>query len=388
MKLAKRIAEIEPSITLAISVRAKKMKAEGIRVIDFGAGEPDFDSPACVKQAAIQAINSGFTKYTPVSGISELKAAICDKLKKDNGLDYSPDQIVVSCGAKHSLFSIIQVLCEEGDEVIIPSPYWVSYPAMVKLAGAQPVIVKAEMGNNFKLNEEDLSSSITARTKAVILNSPVNPTGSVYQKNELAKIADIALTRNIFIISDEIYEKIVYDDSRHLSIASLNKKTYQSTIVVNGVSKSYSMTGWRIGYMAGPRRIAEAITVFQGHSTSNPASISQKAALAALRNGGPFIKDMQKEFEKRRNYILGGFQKIDKLSFSRPQGAFYLFCNISELGMDSINFSSHLLAQQKVAVTPGIAFGDDHYVRISFATSMDDIKEGVDRIGRFIKENF
>jgi aspartate aminotransferase len=388
MKLAKRIAEIEPSITLAITARAKKMKAEGTRVIDFAAGEPDFDSPACVKQAAIQAINSGFTKYTPVSGISELKAAICDKLKKDNGLDYSPDQIVVSCGAKHTLFNIIQVLCQEGDEVIIPSPYWVSYPAMVKLAGAQPVIAKAEASNNFKLNESGLSSSITARTKAVILNSPVNPTGSVYQKNELAKIADIALRRNIFIISDEIYEKIVYDNSRHVSIASLNKKTYQSTIVVNGVSKAYSMTGWRIGYMAGPRRIAEAITALQGHSTSNPASISQKAALAALRNGGQFVKDMQKEFEKRRNYILGGLGKIDKLSFCRPQGAFYLFCNISELGMGSIDFSTQLLAQQKVAVTPGIAFGDDHYVRISFATSMDDIKEGVDRIGRFIKENF
>ncbi len=388
MKLAKRISKVEPSVTLAITAQAKEMKAAGVKVINFGAGEPDFDSCPCAKQAAIQAINSGFTKYTPVAGIEELKAAIRDKFKKDNGLDYGLNQIVVSCGAKHSIFNIIQVLCEEGDEVIIPSPYWVSYPAMVKLAGARPVIAKTETGNNFKLEEKALSSLITARTRAIILNSPSNPTGSVYQKKELEKISDIAARHNIFIISDEIYEKIVYDDSRHISIASLNKKSYQSTIVVNGVSKAYSMTGWRIGYLAAPPEVARAVATFQGHSTSNPASISQKAALAALKGGEQFIRDMQKKFGKRRDCILSGLQKIDRLSFNKPQGAFYLFCNISKLGMDSVSFSRQLLEQEKVALTPGIAFGDDRYVRISFATGMDDIKEGVERITGFIRKNF
>ena len=385
MKLAKRISEVEPSVTLAITAQAKEMKAAGVKVIDFGAGEPDFDSCSCAREAAIQAINSGFTKYTPVAGIEELKAAIRDKFKKDNGLDYGLDQIVVSCGAKHSIFNIVQVLCEEGDEVIIPSPYWVSYPAIVKLAGARPVIAKTETGNNFKLEEKALSSLITARTRAIILNSPANPTGSVYQKKELEKISDIAARHNIFIISDEIYEKIVYDDSRHISIASLNKKSYQSTIVVNGVSKAYSMTGWRIGYLAAPPEVARAVATFQGHSTSNPASISQKAALGALKGGEQFIRDMQKEFGKRRDCVLSGLQKIDILSFNKPQGAFYLFCNISKLGMDSVSFSRQLLNQEKVALTPGIAFGDDRYVRISFAANMDDIKEGVERIARFVK---
>jgi aspartate aminotransferase len=384
MKLSEKFADIKPSATLAITARAKELSSRGIKVINFAAGEPDFNSPLHVRKAAIRAINSGFTKYTPVSGTKELKEAIRDKFKNDNRLDYKIEQLVVSCGAKHSLFNILQVLSEQGDEVIIPSPYWVSYPQMVKLAGAKPIIVRTELKDQFKLGKAKLADFITARTKAIILNNPANPTGSVYTQPELVEIAKLAVRHNICIISDEIYEKIIYDNVRHISIASLNREINRLTIVVNGVSKAYSMTGWRIGYMAGPPALASAVTILQSHSTSNPSSIAQKAALAALRGGGRFTIKIQKEFNRRRNYILKELQKIDKISFFRPQGAFYLFCNVSELGMDSLSFTRRLLDQEKVALVPGIVFGEDDYVRISFATGMEDIKEGIKRLKRFI----
>ncbi|MEA3328323.1 MAG: pyridoxal phosphate-dependent aminotransferase [Candidatus Omnitrophota bacterium] len=384
MNLAKKIAGIKPSVTLAVTSQAKQMAGRGIRVINFAAGEPDFNTPLHVRTAAIQAINNGFTKYTPVSGARELKAAICDKLRRDNALNYQTEQIVVSCGAKHSLFNILQVLCQKGDQVIIASPYWVSYPQMVKLAGARPIIIPTKINNQFKMTGKQLASSITSRTRAVILNSPANPTGSVYNREELAEIARVVLRHNIYLISDEIYEKIIYDKKRHISIASLNKKVNKITIVVNGLSKAYSMTGWRIGYLAGPKELASAVAVLQSHSTSNPNSIAQKAALTALNGKEEFIVKMQKEFSKRRNYLLKEIRKIDKISFSKPEGAFYLFCDISKTGRGSLNFSQKLLEREKVAVVPGVAFGEDNYIRLSFATGMEDIKEGVNRLAKFI----
>jgi aspartate aminotransferase len=387
MKLAKRVSDIGESVTLEITSKAKKMAKEGIDVVSFAAGEPDFDTPDFIKQAAIKAINDGFTKYTPSSGMLELREAISRKFKKDNGLDYSPNQIVVSNGAKHSLYNVFQALCEEGDEVIIPSPYWLSYPAMVKMSGANCMFVQTSARNNFKVTEKDIASKISENTKCLILNSPSNPTGSLYEKQELEMIAGLAVKHKFFVISDEIYEKLIYDNKKYVSIASLGKDIYDLTVTVNGVSKSYSMTGWRIGYAAGPLEIIKAIANVQSHATSNPASISQKAALAALTGDQKFIEDMRQEFKKRRDFMVSRINKMKSISCTMPDGAFYVFCDISKLKEGSAKIANRLLDEAKVAVIPGEPFGADSFIRLSFATGMEVIKKGMDRIEEWLNKN-
>jgi len=386
IKLAKRVSDIAESVTLQIASRAKKMAMEGVDVVNFAAGEPDFDTPMHIKTAGIEAIKSGFTKYTPSSGMPELKEAIAQKFKKDNSLEYSVSQIIVSSGAKHSLNNIFQVLCEEGDEVLIPAPYWLSYPAMVKMASAVPVFVKTSGKNNFKVTEEGLASKITKKTKCLILNSPSNPTGSVYSQEELKFIAKLAVKNKFFVISDEIYEKLVYGNAKHLSIASLGKDIYDQTITVNGLSKSYSMTGWRIGYAAGPAEIIKAASNLQSHATSNASSISQKAALAAVTGPQECVEEMRAEFEKRRDYMVSGINATDRISCMKPDGAFYVLCDISKLKMSSAEAANRLLDEANVAVIPGEPFGDDSVIRLSFATGMPAIKKGLERIEKWVKK--
>ncbi len=379
-RLGERLKKINPSSTLAITTKAKKLMSEGRDIINFAAGEPDFDTPDFIKNAAIEAIKSGFTKYTSTTGTLELKNLICEKFKKDNSLIYSPNQIVVSCGAKHSIFNTLLTLVNKGDEVIIPSPYWVSYPEMVSICEGKSCIVETSPKNNFKIKPADLEKHISAKTKAFILNSPSNPTGCVYNLDELKEIAKICVKKKIFIISDEIYEKIIYDNLKYISIASLGRDIYELTITVNGLSKSFSMTGWRIGYLGGPQDVVDAISKLQDHSTSNPTSISQKAAEAALGAPDDFTKNICQEFQKRRDYIVLRLQEIKKLNFVLPQGAFYVFCGISKTGMDSQTFADRILEEASVALIPGQGFGRDDYIRISFATSMEQIKKGMDRI--------
>ncbi len=388
--LSERTQRIKPSATMAMDARAKSMKAQGIDVLNFGLGEPDFDTPEHVKEAAIRAIRDGFTKYTAVGGIDELKEAIRRKLAVDNNIDYAKEEIIVSCGAKHSLYNIAQALFNPGDEIIIPVPYWVSYPDQALLNDALPVFVPTYEEDNFMLRPEALESKITAKTRALILNSPSNPTGSAYNEKALAVIADLAVRRNIFVISDEIYEKFVYDGARHESIASLGGEIKKRTIVVNGLSKSHAMTGWRIGYAAGPREIINAMTSIQSQSTSNPSSISQKAAVAALTGPQEFVSVMHTEFDRRRKVLVGGLNAIDGISCMNPTGAFYAFPNVSKLfgksvGARRINSSldvaTYLLEEANIALVHGGAFGDDRYIRISYATSMDTIRKGLERIG-------
>lgn len=389
MQLANRVKGIKPSPTLAITAKANALRAEGVDLIAFGAGEPDFDTPQNIKDAAIRAINEGFTKYCPVGGTVELKEVIAEKLKKDNDLSYNIAQIVVSCGAKHSIYNIIQAILEKGTEIIIPAPYWVSYPPMAILADADPVIINTREEEGFKLSPKEFKQAITEKTRAIVLNSPANPTGASYRKEELEEIAEVAVEKNVFVISDEIYEKLIYDDSIFTSIASLSKEIYDLTITVNGVSKAYAMTGWRIGYAAGPKEIIEAMTKTQSQSTSNPTSISLKAATEALRGPQEAVEEMRKEFAKRRDYIVERCNSIEGMNCPRPQGAFYVFPNISGLlgksfGAKRINSSTeladYLLDTAKVAVVPGIAFGAEGYLRLSYATSLDNIKKGMDRI--------
>lgn len=380
MEFSKRAQSIKASLTLAITSKAKKLKAEGQDIINFAGGEPDFDTPQHIKAAAIEAINEGFTKYTPSAGAGFLIKAISEKFKKDNNLDYSEKQIVVSCGAKHSLFNVIQVLCDEGDEVIIPSPYWVSYPEMVNFAQGRPVVVKTEERDNFKLTKDALKKHITDKSKLLILNSPSNPTGCVYTKEELEAIAELVIKHKIYVISDEIYEKIIYDGNKHVSIASLGKDMYDLTITVNGVSKAYSMTGWRIGYLGASEEIAAYVKNLQSHSTSNPASISQKAAYAALTQEDKFILKMVSEFDKRRKRIVEGLNTIKGFSCDIPRGSFYCFCNIKDTGLTSMAMAEKLLDEVGVAVVPGVAFGDDLYIRISYACSLAQIEEGLRRL--------
>jgi len=387
--LSERAKKIKPSPTLAIDSKAKAMKASGVDVISFGVGEPDFDTPENIKEAAVRAMKEGFTKYTPVGGIDALKDAIIEKLEKDNGLSYKREEIIVSCGAKHSLYNIAQALYGPGDEVIIPSPYWVSYPDQVLLNDATPVFVKTYEKDSFILRPEALEAAITKKTKAIILNSPSNPTGLTYDKKALEGIADAALKHNFYIVSDEIYEKLVYDGVKHISIASLGKEVQAKTIVVNGLSKSHAMTGWRIGYAAGPAEIVKAMTNIQSQSTSNPNSIAQKAAVEALRGPQDFIGKMLAEFDVRRKYLVSELNKIKGLSCITPTGAFYAFPNTSKIYgrsykgkkiSSSTDLALYLLEEAKVALVHGEAFGDDSYVRLSYATSMDDIRRGVERI--------
>lgn len=387
--LSERAKKIKPSPTLAMDAKAKAMKAQGVDVVNFGVGEPDYDTPDHIKEAAIKAIREGFTKYTPVGGIDELKDAVIDKFKTDNGLEYVREEILVSCGAKHSLYNIAQALFGPGDEVIIPAPYWVSYPDQVLLNDGIPVIVATSESDNFMIRPEAFEAAITKKTKALILNSPSNPTGLAYDRKTLEAIARIAVKHNIMIVSDEIYEKLVYDGTEHISIASLGKEIRDLTIVVNGLSKSHAMTGWRMGYAAGPKDVIKAMTNIQSQSTSNPTSISQKAAVAALRGPQDFIGTMRAEFDRRRSYLVDRLNAIDGVRCLKPNGAFYAFPDVSALYgkkagdrtiNSSLDFALYLLEEAQVALVHGEAFGDDRYIRLSYATSMENIEKGVERI--------
>ncbi len=392
MLLSKKAEQISPSLTLAIDAKAKKMKADGIDVIGFGAGEPDFNTPRNIQDAAIKAIQEGMTKYTATSGIIELKQAIIRKLKDDNNLNYVPSQIIVSTGAKQSLANAFQAILNPGDEVLIGVPYWVSYPELVMLADGEPVYVETEEVNAFKLTIESLNRAITSKSKAIVLNSPNNPTGTVYSKEELIEIAEFAKINNLIIISDEIYEKLLYGNSGHISIASLSEDAYNRTIVINGVSKAYAMTGWRIGYAAASAELVALMSNIQSHTTSNPNSIAQYASVEALNGQQNDINKMIEQFKLRRDYMVERINSIKNLSCIKPEGAFYVMVNISnvlnksidgKIIKDSLAFSELLLEKEKVAVIPGIAFGVDNYIRLSYATSMENIKNGLDRIERF-----
>ncbi|PYL93735.1 MAG: aspartate aminotransferase [Verrucomicrobia bacterium] len=385
MEISERAAQLTPSLTLSIDSKAKAMKAEGIDVCGFGAGEPDFDTPEHIKAAAIEALQAGFTKYTPSAGIPELRAAIAEKLAADNGLTYRAGQVVVSNGAKHACYNAILATCQPGDEVIIPAPYWVSYPDMVRLVGAEPVIVPTTERNNWKMRPEDFENAMTPRTKMLIMNTPCNPTGSVYTREELEAIVEVASGEDIYILSDEIYEKLVYDDTKHVSIGSLSKEAYDLTITVNGFSKSYAMTGWRLGYLAAPEAVAKAVDSIQSHTTANPSSFSQRGALAALKGDQQAVADMREEFDMRRNYMIDRLSKIPNVTAVKPQGAFYVLLNVSQLGLTSQNFADRLLSKANVAVVPGAAFGDDRTIRLSYATSIDIIKKGLDRLQDFCR---
>jgi len=389
MRLAERTKAIKPSPTLAMNAKASALKAAGVDVTNFGVGEPDFDTPENIKEAAIKALRDGFTKYTPVDGIPELKTAIIEKFKKDNGLHYEKDEVLVSCGAKHSLYNIAEALFGPGDEVLIPAPYWVTYPDQVLLNDASPVIIETDEENSFVVTPELLRKKISPRTKAIILNSPSNPTGLAYDKKSLEEIAKLAVEHDFYIISDEIYEKLVYDGFRHISIASLGEEVKQRTIVVNGLSKSHAMTGWRIGFTAGPKDITKAMTNIQSQSTSNVTSITQKASVEALNGPQDFLQTMLSEFDKRRKYMVERLNAMKGVTCKTPVGAFYAFPNVSSyFGKkfngtsvnNSLELSTYLLEQGKVALVPGSAFGDDKYIRLSYATSMENVKKGLDRI--------
>ena len=383
-RLAARLSKINPSSTLAITAKAKKLRAEGKDIVNLAAGEPDFDTPDFIKAQGIQAIQSGFTKYTPSTGTPELKKSICEKFKNENGLSYEPSQIVVSCGAKHSIFNSLFVLTGPGDEVLIPLPYWVSYPEMVNLCEATPCLIPTDFKNNFKINAKDLEDHITKKSKVLILNSPSNPTGCVYSRKELEEIAAVCVKNGIFVISDEIYEKLIFDGLKHVSMASLGNEIYSLTITVNGLSKSYSMTGWRIGYLGAPQEIVSALSKVQDHSTSNPTSISQKAGLAALNTPEDFSKGICQEFQKRRDYAVLRLKDIKKISFNLPQGAFYIFCDISLTGLTSDVFAERLLEEAFVSLIPGRGFGRNDFVRLSFATSLEQLEKGFDRIEKWV----
>jgi aspartate aminotransferase len=395
MDLSNKAMKINPSITLEITAKAKELKESGVDVVSFGAGEPDFNTPENIIEAAIKAMKDGKTKYTPTSGILDLRKSICDKFKKDNELNYDTDQIVVSTGAKQSLANTFLAILNEGDEVIIPTPYWVSYPELAKLAGGLPVFINTNKENDYKYSVKELRNLITSKTKAILVNSPNNPTGSIYTREELTEIAELAKEYDLIIISDEIYEKLIYDNEKHISIASISKDSYERTIVINGLSKAYAMTGWRIGYSASSKEIAKLMSSVQSHVTSNINSISQYAAIEALNGPQDSIKIMIKEFEKRRNYMIDRINKIHGLSIIRPKGAFYIMVCIEnyfgkkingEIINSSLDFSKSLLNEENVAVIPGIAFGLDNYIRLSYATSMEIIEEGLNRLEKYLRK--
>ena len=394
MKLAARVGRIVPSPTLSITATAKAMAAQGIDVIDFASGEPDFDTPEPVKAAAEAAIRAGFTKYTPSSGIDELRSAIVDKLKDEQGLHYDKSQILVSCGAKHSLYNVAEALLEAGDELIIPVPFWVSYQDQTLLNDATPVLLQTQERDGYTITQEALEAVITPRTKAIIVNSPCNPTGATYDRTTLERIAAVALRHDLVIISDEIYEKVLYDGVQHISIASLSPEVAARTVVINGVSKAYAMTGWRIGYAAGPKPLLTAMANIQSQSTSNPCSISQKAAVAALRLGNPFTTVMVAEFDRRRRLMVERLNKMPGVTCRMPTGAFYAFPNVSGLLTkrwknqpigSAANLATYLLNEAQVALVPGEPFGSDVHIRLSYATSMEAIERGLTRIEAAIR---
>ncbi len=378
------ITGIEPSISLAVTSKAKTLAAEGKQVINFAAGEPDFDTPDCIKQAAIDALARGETKYTPSSGLLALRKAIAAKLESENGLHYEPGQIIVSCGAKHSLFNVIMALCSPGDEVIFASPYWLSYPEMIRVASAVPVILPTREDQDFKLTPVALAAAITPRSRTLILNSPSNPIGNVYSADELRALGEVALAHDLWIISDEIYEKMIYDGLTHASIGSFGEDFLRKTVTVNGFSKAFSMTGWRLGYAAAPPEVARAVDSLQSHSTSNPTTFAQYGALAALAAGDAVIAGMLTAFAERRDLMVDLIAAIDGVTCVRPQGAFYMLPNISAFGLDSATFASRLIDEYQVASVPGAAFGDDHCIRLSYACGPDSIREGVKRLATFI----
>lgn len=388
INLSKNVAKIKQSVTLEITAIAQEMKDKGINVISFGAGEPDFNTPDNISKKGIKSIEEGHTKYTAASGVLDLKKAICSKLLSDNGLEYKPENIIVSNGAKHSLYNICLTILDEGDEVIIPKPFWVSYPEIVSICGGVPIYVKLKEENDFKYNIDDLKKVVSEKTKAIIINSPNNPTGSVYDKENLEEIGKFAKENNLVVISDEIYEKLIYE-GEHISIASLSEDLKERTLVVNGMSKAYSMTGWRIGYVAGPKECIKAMSNLQSHTTSNPSSISQQASIEALVGNQDKIEEMRVNFKERRDYMVETINSIEGLSCKKPKGAFYVMVNISKIKgktigdfkiESSIDFCKMLLEKSNVAVVPGIAFGTDDFVRMSYAISMDNIEEGLDRI--------
>ena len=395
LAVSHRCQAIAPSPTLAIDTRAKEMKARGVDVISFGAGEPDFPTPAHIVDAAKEALDLGMTRYTPASGTFELRKAICDKLERDNDLCYKPQDIVVSSGAKHSLYNIFQAIIDPGDEVLIPTPCWVSYPEMVRMAGGVPVYIPTDEATDFIPTKKDIASRVTRRTKAMIITSPSNPNGSIWPEEMLRFVADLAGSHPFYVVSDEIYEKLIYDGEKHFSIANCSEEIKNQTFVVNGMSKAYAMTGWRIGYVAGPLQEIKAMTSFQSHATSNPNAIAQYASMKALESGDECIKPMVAEFEARRDAMVERINQIPGLSCRKPKGAFYIMMNIKNIFGKSYNgrvietsntFAQLLLAEKHVAVVPGIAFEAEGFCRLSYATSMENIEKGMNRIEAFVKE--
>ena len=386
MKLAERVGHVTPSMTLAIAAKAKAMKAEGIDVCSFSAGEPDFDTPDHIKAAAAKALDSGKTRYGPAAGEPNLRAAIANKLKTDNGLDYKAENTIVTNGGKHSLYNLMMALLDPGDEAIVPAPYWLSYPEMVRLAGGVPVILSATAENGYKITPEQLRAAVTPKTKLLVLNSPSNPSGIVYSPAEVKAIAEVVVEKDILVVSDEIYEKILYDGAEHASIGSFNEEIFKRTIISSGFAKAYSMTGWRLGYLAGPVDLIKAVSNIQSHSTSNVCTFAQYGAIAALEGSQDCVAQMLQAFTQRRQVMFDRLLAIPGVTCPKPSGAFYMFPNISFTGMKSLDFCKALLESEKVASIPGIAFGTDDCIRLSYATDLDTIERGMDRLEKFIRD--
>ena len=385
MKLTARVGQVPPSLTLSIAAKAKAMKAEGIDVCSFSAGEPDFDTPEHIKTAAKEALDTGKTKYGPAAGEPKLRDAIARKLREENGLCYSAENVIVTNGGKHSLFELMLALIEAGDEVIIPAPYWLSYPEMTKLAGGTPVIVPTDASTNYKITPDQLRASITPQTRLFILNSPSNPTGMVYTPAEVKALAEVVVEQDILVVSDEIYEKILYVDVEHLSIGAIGPEIFERTIISSGFAKAFSMTGWRLGYLAGPVELINAMITIQGHSTSNVCTFAQYGAIAALEGSQDCVEEMRLAFAERRQVMFDRLNAIPGLRCPKPDGAFYMFPNISQTGLKSLEFCDALLESQQVATIPGIAFGADDCIRLSYATDMTSIEKGMDRLDKFVR---
>lgn len=385
MKLAARVGQLTPSMTLAIDTKAKAMKANGADVCNFSVGEPDFPTPAHIRKACEDAIEAGKTRYGAVAGEMALREAIAKKLQNENGLCYGAENVIVTNGGKHSLFDLAMALIEPDDEVIIPAPYWLSYPEMVKLAQGKPVIVQTDVENNFKITPDQLQSAITPKTKLFVLNSPSNPTGVVYKPDEIRALADVIVRNNIYVVSDEIYEKLLYDDAKHISIGSVSPEAFERTIVSSGFAKAYAMTGWRVGFLAGAPELIKACSTIQGHSTSNVCTFAQYGAIAALEGPQDSVEEMRQAFAQRRKVILERVNAIPGLSCVVPDGAFYIMPSIQQTGMSSLDFCEALLEEQQVVTIPGIAFGTDGYIRISYASDLDTINKGMDRLDKFVR---